>query len=102
MLDYVIFFGLLLIALVFYVLFELKPKEKLILDHERYKTESPIERRVYDALKAKGEYVKTLAPCGRYRIDLALPAERIAIEGERKQWHSSEKQLKHDRKKNAY
>ena len=47
---------------------------------EKYKCESPIERMVYDALEARGEYVRTQVPCGRYSIDIALPVYHLAIE----------------------
>lgn len=66
------------------------------------KCESPIERRLYNVLVNNDYYVQTQVQCGKYRIDLALPAERIAIECDGKAYHSSPSQKAHDRKKNAY
>lgn len=71
-------------------------------DQEYAKCESYIERRLYEALKANGEYVKSQIPCGKYSIDLALPVYRIAIECDGKAYHSSEKQKVHDRRKDAF
>src|SRR3954462_12585316 len=87
--------------MIFYILYELKPKEKVIMDHERHKTESPIERMVYDALVVRGEYVKTQVPCGSYRIDVALPAYKIAVECDGKQWHSLPDQKARDKHKDV-
>lgn len=68
-------------AIICYVIYEMRPKESLgPVDLERHKTESPIERRLYDALKFRGECVKTQVRCGKYRIDIALPAYNIAVE----------------------
>ncbi|MED4779423.1 DUF559 domain-containing protein [Brevibacillus choshinensis] len=64
--------------------------------------ESPIERRLYNALASRGHVVKTQVPCGRYRIDLALPHYRIAIECDGHDFHSSRSQKAHDRKKDRF
>nr|WP_231687768.1 DUF559 domain-containing protein [Bacillus sp. CHD6a] len=67
-----------------------------------YNCESYIERRLYNALVFNGYTVHTQVPCGGYRIDLALPAYRIAIECDGKTYHSTPQQKAHDRQKNAY
>jgi very-short-patch-repair endonuclease len=64
--------------------------------------ESPIERRLYNVLASRGYEVKAQVPCGRYRIDLALPRYRIAIECDGKAYHSSRSQKAHDRKKDQF
>ncbi|MEK4799946.1 DUF559 domain-containing protein [Thermoactinomyces sp. FSL K6-2592] len=75
--------------------------EKIQWDYQYAKAQSPIERRLYNALKNKYK-VKTQVPCGRYRIDIALPRYRIAIEADGRPYHSSKKQKAHDRKKTQY
>ncbi|MGE7651207.1 endonuclease domain-containing protein [Peribacillus frigoritolerans] len=44
----------------------------------------------------------TQYPIRRYRIDVALPEYRIAIECDGKAYHSSLKQKTHDRKRDKY
>jgi very-short-patch-repair endonuclease len=105
MIEYVIFFGLILVGIVFFVLDLRRPRSQtqtIAVDQERLKCESPIERRLYDALQLRGYYVKTQFPCGKYRIDLALPTYKIAIECDGRAYHSSPEQKAHDRRKNAY
>jgi very-short-patch-repair endonuclease len=101
--EYVVFFGLIAVGVIFFVL-DLKrgQPEPIAVDCERVKCESPIERRLYDALQLRGYYVKTQVPCGKYRIDLALPAYKIAIECDGRAYHSTPQQKAHDRRKNAY
>lgn len=87
--EYVVFIGLCLVGVVCYVLHEMRPKEEpFVWDPESLKLESPIERRLYQALKFRGEYIETQVPCGKYRIDIALPAYRIAIECDGKAYHT--------------
>ncbi|RVP93283.1 endonuclease domain-containing protein [Sinorhizobium meliloti] len=101
--EYLVFFFLISAALVCYIAYELQPKEIMPpVDPESMKVESPIERRLYDALKFRGELVKTQVPCGKYRIDIALPVYRIAIECDGKAYHSTPSQKARDRRKNAY
>lgn len=101
--EYAVFGLLILAAAACYIAFELKPKEIIPpVDDPRDKTESPIERRLYDCLKFRGEVVKTQVPCGKYRIDIALPAYQIAIECDGKAYHSTPAQKAHDMRKNAY
>lgn len=100
--EYIVFVGLLVIAVVCFIAYELQPKEIIVIDSEEMKIESPIERRLYDCLKFRGELVKTQVPCGKYRIDIALPAYRIAIECDGKAYHSTKEQKARDSRKNAY
>lgn len=102
MVDYIVFFGLLAACIIFFILYERRPKERVILDHESYKVQSPIERLLYDALKARGEYVRTQVPCGKYSIDIALPNYNLAIECDGKAYHSTPKQKAHDRRKDKF
>jgi very-short-patch-repair endonuclease len=102
-LEYVVFIGLCVLAVGFYVLHERRLKEiPFVVDSESLKLESPIERHLYQALKFRGEYIKTQVPCGKYRIDIALPAYRIAIECDGKPYHSTTIQKAHDKRKNTY
>lgn len=102
MIEYIIFFGMFLLCVILYWLYEKKPKESFVVDPERHKCDSSIELRLYDALKARGEYIRTQVPCGRYSIDIALPAYYIAIECDGKAYHSTPEQKAHDRRKNTY
>jgi len=71
-------------------------------NNERNKCESFIERRLYDALLINGYDLKNQVPCGRYRIDIAIPQDGLAIECDGKEFHSTKKQKTHDSRKNAY
>jgi very-short-patch-repair endonuclease len=102
MIDYIVFFGLIAASIIVFILYERKPKETIIIDHARHKAESPIERRLYDALKARGEVVTTQVPCGKYRIDIALPAYHLAIECDGKAYHSTPQQKAHDKRKDKF
>jgi very-short-patch-repair endonuclease len=99
-LKYIVFFGLLAVGLVCFVFFK-APKP---IESPRDKCESPIERKLYDALTFNGYDVHTQVKCGPYRIDLALfiGSKKLAIECDGKAYHSSPRQKAHDRKKNAY
>lgn len=60
MAEYIVFFGLIAVALVFFILdFKREKPTPIVTDHERIKCESPIERRLYDALQLRGYYVQT-------------------------------------------
>src|SRR5699024_12220449 len=61
------------------------------IDNERNKCESYIEIRLYDAMLFNGYDAKTQVPCGSYRIDLALPKYRLAIECDGKAFHSTDR-----------
>ncbi|HWL26045.1 MAG TPA: DUF559 domain-containing protein [Ureibacillus sp.] len=103
MLNYVLFFVMLAVPIALYLKVRPLLASVEVIDDQRAKCESPIELRLYIALVNNGYEVKTQVPCGPYRIDLVLPAYKIAIEADGKQWHSSPKQRAHDhRKKNAY
>ncbi|TCS96812.1 endonuclease domain-containing protein [Hazenella coriacea] len=75
--------------------------EKAKWDYQYTKTHSPIERKLYNALKNKYR-PKTQVKCGRYSIDIAIPKYKIAIETDGKAYHSSYKQKKHNRGKTQY
>jgi very-short-patch-repair endonuclease len=103
MIEYVVFFGLIIVGIVFFVLdLRRSQTQTTSVDQERLKCESPIERHLYDTLRILGYYVQTQVPCGKYRIDLALPAYKIAIECDGKAYHSTPEQKAHDRRKDAY
>lgn len=64
--------------------------------------DSPIERKLYKALRRKGYHLRTQAKCGKYQIDIALPRHKIAIECDGRKYHSSPQQKAHDRRKSQY
>ncbi|MET3696924.1 very-short-patch-repair endonuclease [Bacillus oleivorans] len=105
MIDYIIFFFLLFIAVVCYIIYEFcRLDEQAYIDPERIKIESPIESKLYNTLLFNGYYVRTqyVVPPKRYRIDLALPHYKIAIECDGKDYHSSPISKARDRRKTAY
>src|SRR3954465_15678839 len=53
---------------------------------------SPIERRLYVALKTAGYRVKAQYAMGAYRCDLAIPKYKLVIECDGEAYHSSKKQ----------
>src|SRR5690625_6470124 len=65
------------------------------IDKERNKCVRYIEIRLYDDLLFNGYDVKTQVHCGRYRIDLTILENRLAIESDRKAFNSSKKQKDH-------
>ncbi|MBF0706785.1 DUF559 domain-containing protein (plasmid) [Alkalihalobacillus hwajinpoensis] len=69
---------------------------------KRVKCESPIERRLYDALVFNDYYVETQYTVGKYRIDLAIPPLKLAIECDGKEYHSFPHQKENDRRKDKY
>lgn len=77
-------------------------KEKISWDYQYAKTQSPIERRLYNLLKGKGYRIKTQVPCGKFFIDIAIPKYKLAIECDGKAYHSSPDQKRHDERKNRY
>ncbi|KKI92546.1 hypothetical protein WQ54_09170 [Bacillus sp. SA1-12] len=79
-----------------------KPGQLAFIVYQRNKCESPIERRLFNALTFRGYSVRTRVRCGPYWIDLTLPAYRIAIECEGIAYHSLPKQEKHNNTKNNY
>ena len=70
-------------------------------NREFKKCESPIEEQMFNALKKKGYKPYTQIPCRGYRIDVALYHKRrkIAIECDGKAFHTSPKQVQHDKTK---
>lgn len=69
---------------------------------ELRKCESPIEKRLFRSLWLKGHRPISQYPVKPYRLDMALPALKIAIEADGKAFHSSSEQKAHDRKRDAY
>lgn len=59
-------------------------------------TDSPIEETVYEELIKYGLEPRTQFPVGMFRIDLAFPKLKLAIEADGKDFHSSEEQKKRD------
>jgi very-short-patch-repair endonuclease len=109
MLDYIVFFGLLALSLIAYAVHLKRYRPEAVpptppIDFERIKIESPIELRLYLALKERGHHVRTqyIEPPKTYRFDLALPQYKIAIECDGKAFHSTPEQIARDRKKEAY
>ena len=95
---------LILGLLISIILVILKPKDdsEVFIDKERFKTESPIERRLYDALLSRGHYIVTQYPMGRYRIDIAFPQYKLAVECDGRQFHSTKEAMERDRRKDNY
>jgi very-short-patch-repair endonuclease len=79
-----------------------KPGRLDFIVYQRNKCESPIERRLFNALTFRGYSVRTQVRCGPYWIDLTLPTYRIAIECDSRAYHSSPEQKKRDSLKNNY
>lgn len=100
--EYLVFFGLILFTLILY--FRYKDKVVPVYEGDPYlnKCESPIETRLYKALKFNGYSPVTQHPVGRYRIDIAFPGSLLALECDGKEFHSSPKQKAHDRRKDRY
>lgn len=75
---------------------------KRIPDWQRIKcSRSPIQERLYDALRKEGYRVLAeYETCG-YQVDLVIPKYRLAIECDGMAYHSHPKQKKLDRKKTA-
>ena len=63
---------------------------------------SPIERKLYVALKKAGYRVKAQYVMGPYRCDLAITKYKLVIECDGASYHSSKKQKARDRKKTYY
>lgn len=101
MINYLVFFALIVSSLIIFFIHKPTVRTQPICD-EFSKCQSPIERQLYRALTHNGYRLETQVHCGAYRIDLVLPAYKIAIECDGKPYHSSAEQRAHDRKKNAY
>lgn len=79
-----------------------KNKVYIKTDTEKEKCESPIEHRLYNALRHNGYYPSTQVRVGKYRLDLAFEHQKLAIECDGRAYHSSPLQKAHDRRKDAY
>lgn len=107
--DYFIFALLILSGIIMFIhsLIREKKASKSTHTSNKYlsqlnKCESPIERKVFKALWYNGIEAVTQYPVSRYRLDLALPSFKIAIECDGKAYHSSPEQKAHDRKRDAF
>jgi len=78
-------------------------------------TESPIEKSLCDALnglllqhKLSGVTLKLQEPVGNYRADMMLVKQtlrgtfKLAIEADGRDWHSTEKQVARDKKRDRF
>lgn len=97
--EYAIFTLLLIIPVILYM--KRKPVP-VVIDWEKQKCESPIEMRLYNALRNNGYTPVTQVKEGRYRIDIAFIPHKIAIECDGRDFHSSPKDRARDRRKDAY
>ena len=107
MIEYIVFFFLIVTGIIFYMKsskWEVEPNNsnEFAMGYELSKCESPIETRVCRALWANDIPVKSQYRVGSYRIDLAIPSIRLAIECDGKAFHSTPAQKAHDRKRTAY
>ncbi|MGJ3196924.1 endonuclease domain-containing protein [Peribacillus frigoritolerans] len=108
MVEYIVFFGLVISGFVFLGLDIRRSKGIQVQQHippyleELNKCESPIEKRVLKALWMRDYKATAQYPMSPYRLDLALPEYRIAIECDGKAYHSSPKQKAHDRRRDKY
>lgn len=108
MVEYVVFFGLVISGFVFLGL-DIRRSKGLTVDQyippyfvELDKCQSPIEKRVLKALWMRDYKATTQYPIRRYRIDVALPEYQLAIECDGKCFHSSKEAKAHDKKRDAY
>ncbi|WP_443259252.1 hypothetical protein [Virgibacillus sp. L01] len=81
--EYIVFFSLLVIPTIFAIIYWAKP-ETTPADNELLKCESPIERRLYKGLTQHMLFPVTQYPAGKFRIDIAFPGHRLAIEADGK------------------
>lgn len=69
------------------------------------RTESPIEEALFLALNSKSMTigrVSTQVELGPYRIDLALPDAKLAVECDGRDYHSTPGQIKKDQERDEY
>ena len=108
MLDYVVFGSLLLIGLVIYFLDKLRGMRGQGWHNDSpyfeqlKKCESPIERQLCRSLWINNILVDTQHKVGPYRLDMALPNIKLAIECDGKAYHSSPAQKAKDKKRDSY
>lgn len=90
-----------LIILLVAILLLVSISKKYSYAREFKKCESPIEEMLFKALQRKGYKPYSQIPCRGYRIDLAIYHKRkkIALECDGKAFHSSAKQIQHDKTK---
>lgn len=90
---------LIILTFIIYLFYERKNREIIIYQQ---RCESYIEQRLFDELKKNGFQPIPQVKCGPYRIDIALPKYRLAIECDGEYWHSSPEAKRRDAKKNYY
>lgn len=92
------------VPLLFVIVLYLKDRKRPLEKSDIYleKCESPIETRLYNALKHNGYSVTTQVKVGRYRIDIAIPSHKIAIECDGKASHTAPSDKARDRRKDAF
>lgn len=101
--EYVVFFGLFVIAFVVFALHSRnsEPEEVSEVLQQRNKVESPIELILFDLLCSNGySDVQTQYKIGPYRADFVLLRSKIVIEADGKRWHKDRKE--YDRRRDAY
>lgn len=107
MVEYAVFGGLCLLALVLFVKDQRRGKTKKLPFSlyvvESKKCQSTIESRLFNALWNRGHYIKTQYKIGKYRLDMAIPDLKLAIEADGEFWHySTPEQIEKDKKRDAY
>lgn len=105
MVNYILFFMLVGVSFIFYFL-HMKRFSNVILETNPYtreynKTESPIERRLFNALRFRDIPVVCQYPFDFYRLDMALPWLKICIECDGKYHLLPDRKIR-DRKRDAY
>lgn len=101
LIQYVVFISAIIIPIALVLKFRPQQEESSYTP-EIIKCESPIERKLYNGLIQHQIYPVTQYKVGRYRLDFAIPSQKICIEADGKAYHSSPKQKAHDRKRDAY
>ncbi|MGE7219655.1 endonuclease domain-containing protein [Priestia koreensis] len=106
MVDYAVFFGMLLLVLGLFIYYLIHEKEMKVeaspYVREQMKCESPIERKLFHNLYLRNHQITTQYPVGKYRLDMAIPHLKIAIECDGKAYHTSPDQRAHDKKRDRY
>ena len=95
-----------MLALTFWIIYLYVNHEKnkvyVNTDTQKEKCESPIEHRLYNALRNSGYHPTTQVKVGRYRIDIAFPTHKLAIECDGRNFHSTPNAKARDKRRDAY
>lgn len=74
-----------------------------LLAQQNSKEPTSIEKKVYEALKAKGLLFETQKLInGKFIVDAYIPSLNLVIEVDGKYWHSLDRVMKKDKAENAY